>query len=136
MVITAGAPPIEKEAYAPQTQTPQQRRANARFAKSEEDKRGKPQSQLKGKREVQKSPISMGWMGAPLLPHASWSRANPARVLQPSSRSSSSAASSSRLLGCSSKGAGPSGDVSGGIPGVAGHGRFCRSLYEKGLALG
>jgi hypothetical protein len=47
-----------------QTQTPQQRRANARFAKAEEEKRGKPQSQLKNKKEVQKSPISPFWMGA------------------------------------------------------------------------
>ena len=46
-----------------QTQTPQQRRANARFAKAEEDKRGKPQSLLKNKKEVQKSPISTGWIG-------------------------------------------------------------------------
>jgi len=40
-------------------QTPQQRRANAKFAKSEEEKRGKPLAQKK--RELEKNPISMGW---------------------------------------------------------------------------
>jgi hypothetical protein len=54
--------PPESHAH-PQTQTPQQRRANARFAKSEEEKRGKPQSLMKNKKEVHKSPISMGWIG-------------------------------------------------------------------------
>ncbi|KAF2671415.1 hypothetical protein BT63DRAFT_423612 [Microthyrium microscopicum] len=43
-------------------QTPQQRRANAKFAKSEEDKRGKPISQQKKKREELKSPISLFWV--------------------------------------------------------------------------
>jgi len=42
-------------------QTPQQRRANAKFAKAEEEKRGKPVAQQK-KRELEKSPISTGWM--------------------------------------------------------------------------
>jgi hypothetical protein len=45
-----------------QVQTPQQRRANAKFAKAEEDKRGKP-VQEKVKRSVAgKSPISAGWL--------------------------------------------------------------------------
>ncbi|KAK1061829.1 hypothetical protein LTR12_006369 [Friedmanniomyces endolithicus] len=45
-------------------QTPQQRRANAQFAKSEEAKRGKPISALKKKtsEKVDKAPISKGWM--------------------------------------------------------------------------
>jgi len=41
-------------------QTPQQRRANAKFAKSEDEKRGKPLAQQK-KRELEKNPISSGW---------------------------------------------------------------------------
>jgi len=41
-------------------QTPQQRAANAKFAKSEAAKRGKPQ-QVKKKEEF-KSPISKGWI--------------------------------------------------------------------------
>ncbi|KAL2350712.1 hypothetical protein BJ546DRAFT_810067, partial [Cryomyces antarcticus] len=44
-----------------QAQTPQQRRANEAFAKSEASKRGKPQSAVK-KQEKQKSPISKGWV--------------------------------------------------------------------------
>ncbi|OJD31140.1 endoplasmic stress-associated ramp4 [Diplodia corticola] len=44
-----------------QAQTPQQRLANERFAKSEASKRGKPQATVK-KQEVQKSPISTGWI--------------------------------------------------------------------------
>ncbi|KAK4952115.1 hypothetical protein LTR10_010035 [Elasticomyces elasticus] len=46
------------------TQTPQQRRANAQFAKNEEAKRGKPQSALKKKVEnkVEKLPVSKGWL--------------------------------------------------------------------------
>ncbi|TKA39628.1 hypothetical protein B0A54_10184 [Friedmanniomyces endolithicus] len=47
-------------------QTPQQRRANAAFAKSEEAKRGKPISALsnkkKGGEKLDKAPISKGWM--------------------------------------------------------------------------
>ncbi|EKG14642.1 hypothetical protein MPH_08115 [Macrophomina phaseolina MS6] len=42
-------------------QTPQQRLANERFAKSEAAKRGKPQTAVK-KQEVAKSPISKGWI--------------------------------------------------------------------------
>jgi len=42
-------------------QTPQQRRANAKFAKAEEEKRGKPLAQQK-KKELEKSPISLGWI--------------------------------------------------------------------------
>ncbi|KAF4310142.1 hypothetical protein SLS57_000250 [Botryosphaeria dothidea] len=42
-------------------QTPQQRLANERFAKSEAAKRGKPQTAVK-KQEAQKSPISKGWI--------------------------------------------------------------------------
>jgi Ribosome associated membrane protein RAMP4 len=45
-----------------QAQTPQQRAANAKFAKSEQAKRGKPQGQVKRKEEF-KSPISKGWIG-------------------------------------------------------------------------
>jgi len=42
-------------------QTPAQRKANAKFARSEEDKRGKPQALLK-KKEAQKATISKGWI--------------------------------------------------------------------------
>jgi len=42
-------------------QTPQQRRANAKYAKTEEEKRGKPLAQQK-KRDVERSPISTGWV--------------------------------------------------------------------------
>ncbi|KAK7522074.1 hypothetical protein IWZ03DRAFT_412239 [Phyllosticta citriasiana] len=42
-------------------QTPQQRLANERFAKSEAAKRGKSAPVVK-KQEVQKSPISKGWV--------------------------------------------------------------------------
>ncbi|KKY29024.1 hypothetical protein UCRPC4_g00213 [Phaeomoniella chlamydospora] len=42
-------------------QTPQQRRANAKYAKSEEEKRGKPASLTK-KKQVEKPPISKGWI--------------------------------------------------------------------------
>jgi hypothetical protein len=45
-----------------QAQTPAQRKANAKFARSEEDKRGKPQALLK-KKEAQKATISKGWIG-------------------------------------------------------------------------
>lgn len=45
--------------HALQAQTPQQRRANAKFARTEESKRGKPESDIK-KPEKQKSPVSMG----------------------------------------------------------------------------
>jgi hypothetical protein len=51
-----------------QVQTPQQRRANEKFAKREEMKRGKPESAIK-KPQKFKSPISPMWLGkkAPLL---------------------------------------------------------------------
>ncbi|EZF13167.1 hypothetical protein H112_06316 [Trichophyton rubrum D6] len=42
-------------------QTPQQRRANERFAKKEASKRGKPEAAVKTKPKA-KSPISMGWV--------------------------------------------------------------------------
>ncbi|EGE01398.1 hypothetical protein TEQG_00451 [Trichophyton equinum CBS 127.97] len=42
-------------------QTPQQRRANERFAKKEASKRGKPETAVKAKPKA-KSPISMGWV--------------------------------------------------------------------------
>jgi hypothetical protein len=45
-----------------QAQTPQQRKANQKFAKAEEEKRGKPQSNLK-KKVAEKSPISGMWLG-------------------------------------------------------------------------
>ncbi|KAF2842701.1 hypothetical protein M501DRAFT_993447 [Patellaria atrata CBS 101060] len=43
-------------------QTPQQRAANERFAKSESAKRGKPVTAVKKSTAVQKSPISKGWI--------------------------------------------------------------------------
>ncbi|KAF2185127.1 hypothetical protein K469DRAFT_708420 [Zopfia rhizophila CBS 207.26] len=42
-------------------QTPQQRAANAKFARSEERKMGKPQLQVKRKEDF-KSPVSKGWI--------------------------------------------------------------------------
>jgi hypothetical protein len=47
-----------------QAQTPEQRRRNAQFAKKNEAKMGKSEEQLRKKVEkVQKSPISMFWIG-------------------------------------------------------------------------
>lgn len=47
-----------------QAQTPQQRRANAKFAKDQEARRGKSSEELKKKSKVvQKSPISPIWLG-------------------------------------------------------------------------
>jgi hypothetical protein len=46
-----------------QAQTPQQRAANARFAKQQESKMGKPAVTIV-KQQKQKSPISMGWVVA------------------------------------------------------------------------
>ncbi|GAB7345348.1 hypothetical protein MBLNU457_3700t1 [Dothideomycetes sp. NU457] len=44
-------------------QTPQQRRANEAFAKSEARKRGKPQPEITTKKQApQKSPISPVWL--------------------------------------------------------------------------
>jgi len=42
-------------------QTPAQRKANAKYAKLEEEKRGKPLAQQKRKDGDKKSPISIGW---------------------------------------------------------------------------
>lgn len=45
--------------YVSQAQTPQQRRANEKFAKAEEKKRGKPETFSKNLKKVEeKSPIS------------------------------------------------------------------------------
>jgi len=41
-------------------QTPQQRKANEKFAKREEAKRGKPEKSVK--KQKFKSPISQGWL--------------------------------------------------------------------------
>ncbi|KAK0635276.1 hypothetical protein B0T17DRAFT_484030, partial [Bombardia bombarda] len=47
-----------------QAQTPQQRRANLKFAKEQEARRGKSEDQIKKKAEkAQKSPISPIWLG-------------------------------------------------------------------------
>ncbi|KAK4561094.1 hypothetical protein LTR86_005049 [Recurvomyces mirabilis] len=43
-------------------QTPQQRRANAQFAKAEESKRGKPVSSIKKEKKVEKAPIPKIWV--------------------------------------------------------------------------
>jgi len=43
-------------------QTPQQRKANAKFVKSQDAKRGKPESAL-AKKEKVKNPISPLWLG-------------------------------------------------------------------------
>ncbi|KAF2480544.1 hypothetical protein BDY17DRAFT_301971 [Neohortaea acidophila] len=43
-------------------QTPQQRRANEAYAKSEAAKRGKPVSDIKKKQKVDKAPISPIWV--------------------------------------------------------------------------
>jgi Ribosome associated membrane protein RAMP4 len=43
-------------------QTPQQRKANEKFKKAQDAKRGKPASEIK-KRENFKSPISPLWLG-------------------------------------------------------------------------
>ncbi|KAJ9142540.1 hypothetical protein NKR19_g7186 [Coniochaeta hoffmannii] len=45
-------------------QTPQQRRANAKFFKEQEANRGKPREEIKKKtKEAFKSPISPLWLG-------------------------------------------------------------------------
>ncbi|KAH8888858.1 hypothetical protein GQ53DRAFT_748771 [Thozetella sp. PMI_491] len=47
-----------------QAQTPAQRRANARFAKDQDARRGKSEDQIKKRsKEVIKSPISPIWIG-------------------------------------------------------------------------
>ncbi|EER36746.1 conserved hypothetical protein [Histoplasma capsulatum H143] len=43
-------------------QTPQQRRANERFAKLEAAKRGKPETGVKSKKQKPKSPVPLGWV--------------------------------------------------------------------------
>jgi hypothetical protein len=43
-------------------QTPQQRKANEKFAKTEAAKRGKGKAVVKQKQQ-QKSPVSIGWVG-------------------------------------------------------------------------
>jgi len=43
-------------------QTPQQRKANAKFVKEQDAKRGKPASEIQKKRENFKSPISPFWL--------------------------------------------------------------------------
>ncbi|KAG5288381.1 hypothetical protein I7I48_09860 [Histoplasma ohiense] len=43
-------------------QTPQQRRANDRFAKLEAAKRGKPETGVKSKKQKPKSPVPLGWV--------------------------------------------------------------------------
>jgi len=45
-----------------QAQTPQQRKANDKFKKAQDAKRGKPASEIKKKEEF-KSPISPIWLG-------------------------------------------------------------------------
>jgi len=42
-------------------QTPQQRKANAKFAKAQDSARGKPESAIK-KKDKAKPPISKGWV--------------------------------------------------------------------------
>lgn len=51
-----------KSSHVRQAQTPQQRAANARFAKQQETKMGRPATTTV-KRQPQKSPISKGWVG-------------------------------------------------------------------------
>jgi hypothetical protein len=50
-----------------QAQTPQQRKANEKYARSEAAKRGKPESAVKAKKIAEKSPISNIWIGKELL---------------------------------------------------------------------
>ena len=47
-----------------QVQTPQQRKANQRYAKFEAAKRGKPESVIKAKKKDFKSPVSTIWIGS------------------------------------------------------------------------
>ena len=46
-----------------QAQTPQQRKANERYARQESAKRGKPESAVKQKQKF-KAPISSFWIGS------------------------------------------------------------------------
>ena len=50
------------KAYHPQAQTPQQRKANERYARQEAAKRGKPESAIKQKQKWE-PPISRLWIG-------------------------------------------------------------------------
>jgi hypothetical protein len=45
-----------------QAQTPQQRKANLAYARAQEAKMGKPQSEIKKKEKGQKAPISRTWV--------------------------------------------------------------------------
>lgn len=60
---TTRSPPLPSQA-----QTPQQRRANEAYAKSEAAKRGKPVSDIKKKQKVDKAPISPIWVCTWSLP--------------------------------------------------------------------
>ena len=61
------------QADTAQAQTPQQRKANERYAKQEASKRGKPESEIKQKQKF-KPPISPLWIGTyldyPFIPNA------------------------------------------------------------------
>ncbi|KUJ15576.1 uncharacterized protein LY89DRAFT_117044 [Mollisia scopiformis] len=62
MVILPSFPtPITRADHLPQAQTPEQRKRNAKFAKEQSLKRGKPASEIKKKQDF-KSPISLGWL--------------------------------------------------------------------------
>jgi hypothetical protein len=54
--------PAVKLTHCFKAQTPQQRKANEKFAKQEAAKRGKPESAIK-KKEKFKSPIGPVWIG-------------------------------------------------------------------------
>ncbi|MCJ1241126.1 hypothetical protein MMC14_009130 [Varicellaria rhodocarpa] len=54
--------PLEIHAHPAQAQTPQQRKANERYARQESSKRGKPESAIKQKQKF-KPPISPVWIG-------------------------------------------------------------------------
>ena len=57
---------MERIADCKQAQTPQQRKANDKFKKAQDAKRGKPASEIKKKEEF-KSPISPIWLGRSIL---------------------------------------------------------------------
>jgi len=50
------------DGFETQAQTPEQRKRNAKFAKEQTAKRGKPASEIKKKQDF-KSPISPFWLG-------------------------------------------------------------------------
>ena len=85
-----------------QAQTPQQRRANAKFAKQEEQKRGKPFAET-SKKEVQKASISGLWIGMSLAVKESQGRVETNTCTQHYLHSQSAAVSSSSSLDCSSR---------------------------------